>query len=251
MENWDYRPTEDFDRTPIERLGAFPRHPDMLVYALRYLLHGVLRVYLRVWHRFRIVGRENLPLDRPFVMVANHGSHLDALSLMSALPLGRIHQSYPAAARDYFFTTMPKTAFFAIAVNAMPFDRRENPRESLALCHDLLTAEGHVLILFPEGTRTTTGALGTFKPGIGFLTAGLDAPVVPCWLEGAWRAWPKGAWMPRPRRLELRIGEPLSFRDVPNQKEEAKRIAAVLRERVASLGGIPHAAGAEPEEREV
>lgn len=238
MEDWRYRPTDDFDRTPLERLGAFPRHPDMFVYALRYAIHLFLRGYLRLYHRMRIVGRERLPLDRPFVMVANHGSHLDALSLMSALPLGRIHDTYPAAARDYFFTTMPKTAFFAIAVNAMPFDRRENPRDSLAVCHDLLTTPGHVLILFPEGTRTTTGELGAFKPGIGFLTAGLDVPVVPCWLEGAWRAWPKGAWIPRPRRLELRIGEPLSFAAVSNEKEEAKRIAALLRERVAALGGL-------------
>jgi 1-acyl-sn-glycerol-3-phosphate acyltransferase len=229
MEEWDYQPTADFDKTPIERLSAFPRQPDMLVYALRLAAHAVIRAWMFVYHRFRIRGREHLPLDRPFVMVANHASHLDAVCLLSALPLKRIQRAYPAAAKDYFFTTMPKVAFSAIVVNAMPFDRKENPRESLAVCRDLLTTPGHVLILFPEGTRSATGEMAPFKPGIGFLTAGTDIPVVPCHLAGAFRAWPKGAWFPRPRKVELRIGNPLMLRDVSDPKAAAGMIEASVR----------------------
>lgn len=224
MEEWDYQPTADFDKTPLERLSAFPRQPDMLVYALRFAAHAVIRAWMFVYHRFRVRGREHLPLDRPFVLVANHASHLDAICLLSALPLQRIQRTYPAAAKDYFFTTMPKVAFSAIVVNAMPFDRKENPRESLAVCRDLLNTPGHVLILFPEGTRSATGEMAPFKPGIGFLTAGTDIPVVPCYLAGAFRAWPKGAWIPRPRKVELRIGAPLDFRDVSDPKAAAGRV---------------------------
>lgn len=235
MESWDYEPTADFDKTPIEKLRMFPRQPDMLVYALRLALHALLRVWMRVYHRYRILGRAHLPLDRPFVMVANHASHLDAVSLLCALPLRRIQKAYPAAAKDYFFTSMPKVAFSAVVMNAMPFDRKENPRESLALCRALLETPQHVLILFPEGTRTTTGELAPFKPGIGFLTAGTGIAVVPCHLDGAFRAWPKGAWIPRPRRLTLRIGEPLSFADAEPSKEGAKSVAATLEEKVRAL----------------
>lgn len=235
MDSWDYEPTADFDKSPIEKLRMFPRQPDMLVYALRFAVHAFLRVWLRVYHRYTIAGREHLPLDRPFVMIANHGSHLDALSLLSALPLGRIQRAYPAAAKDYFFTSMPKIAFSAVVVNAMPFDRKENPRDSLAICRHLLETPRHILILFPEGTRTTTGELGTFKPGIGFLTAGTDIAVVPCHLDGAFRAWPKGAFIPRPRKLTLRIGEPMTFADVAADKEGAKAIAARLEETVRGL----------------
>ena len=231
MDDWQYRPTEDFDKMPLEKLRVFPRQPDMFVYGVRLLVHVALRLWLRVYHRFRVRGREHVPRDRPFVMVANHASHLDALCLLSALPLRAIQKSYPAAAKDYFFTSMPRIAFSAIVVNAMPFDRKENPRESIALCRQLLETPGHALILFPEGTRSTTGELAPFKPGIGFVTAGTNIPVVPCYLDGAWRAWPKGAWLPRPRQLELRIGPPMTFEDV----SDAKVVASTLRGAVESL----------------
>jgi 1-acyl-sn-glycerol-3-phosphate acyltransferase len=235
MEEWDYQPTADFDKTPLEKLATFPRQPDMFVYGVRLALHLCIRAWLRVYHRFRIIGRERLPLDRPFALVANHASHLDAVTLLSALPLLRIQKAYPAAAKDYFFTSMPKIAFSAVVMNAMPFDRKENPRESLALCRELLETPGHVLIIFPEGTRSTSGELGAFKPGIGFLTAGTNIAVVPCFLEGAQRAWPKGAFIPRPRKLTLKIGEAMTFADVTADKEGAKIVAARLRDAVTTL----------------
>lgn len=235
MEEWGYQPTADFDKTPLEKLATFPRQPDMFVYGVRLVVHLLIRAWLRLYHRFRIVGRERLPLDRPFAMVANHVSHLDAVTLLSALPLMRIQHAYPAAAKDYFFTSMPKIAFSAVVMNAMPFDRKENPRESLALCRELLETPEHVLILFPEGTRSTNGELGTFKPGIGFLTAGSGIAVVPCHLDGGYRAWPKGAWIPRPRKLTLTVGAPMTFADLPADKEGAKEVAARLRDAVEAL----------------
>jgi len=237
METWDYKPTEDFDKTPIERLSAFPRQPDMFWYGVRFVVHVFLRAWLKIYHRYRVKGREHLPKDQPFVMVANHSSHLDALCLLSALPLTAIQKTYPAAAKDYFFTTLPKVAFSAIVVNAMPFDRKENPRESIDVCRELLATPGHALILFPEGTRSATGELAPFKSGIGFLTAGTNIPVVPCFLDGAYRSWPKGGWIPRPRKLALHIGAPLFFADVSADKEGAKRVAAALEEAVKSLTG--------------
>jgi 1-acyl-sn-glycerol-3-phosphate acyltransferase len=235
MKEWDYQPTADFDKTPIEKLSTFPRQPDMFVYAVRLALHVAVRAWLRIYHRFRIIGREQLPLDRPFALVANHASHLDAVTLLSALPLLRIQKAYPAAAKDYFFTSMPKIAFSAVVMNAMPFDRKENPRDSLALCRELLETPRHVLIIFPEGTRSTTGELAAFKPGIGFLTAGTNIAVVPCFLEGAYRAWPKGAFVPRPRKLTLKIGAAMTFEDVAPDKDGAKLVAARLRDAVAAL----------------
>ena len=239
MDEWRYQPTDDFDQAPIERLKNFPRHPDLFVYAARSLTNLVIRGLMRVWHRLEIVGRENLPDEGSFVMVANHGSHLDAPAMLAALPLGKIHRAFPAAASDYFFTNLSKLVFSAIVVNAMPFDRKENPRQSLALCRQLLDAPGHILILFPEGTRTLDGTLGKFKPGIGFLTAGTGTPVVPCYLDGAYRAWPKGKWIPRPRKLRVIVGEPLQFRDYAPEKEDALKIAEALRDAVIRTSHAP------------
>ena len=87
--------------------------------------------------------------------------------------------SFPAAARDYFFVSAPRIFLAAVVINALPFERKLTPRQSLKLCEGLLHNSGNVLILFPEGTRSTTGELGEFKPGVGHLLAGRDVPVVP------------------------------------------------------------------------
>lgn len=236
MDSWQYEPTPDFDRDPIRRLSDFPRHPDIWVYGMRLASNLFLRLVLRVWHRFEVIGRENLPRSGSFVIVANHSSHIDTVAILAAMPLGMIHRVYPAAASDYFFTSLPRVAFSAVVVNAMPFDRRENPRESLELCRRVLESQANALLLFPEGTRTPDGKLGAFKPGIGFLTAGTSFPVVPCFLEGAYRALPKGALVPRPVKLRLHIGRPMTFEERGPSKEDAVAIAAELREAVEGLG---------------
>ncbi|PYQ47433.1 MAG: 1-acyl-sn-glycerol-3-phosphate acyltransferase [Acidobacteria bacterium] len=235
MDSWHYQPTGDFDKAPIERLKNFPRHPDLLVYTVRSVANLAMRAFLRTWNRFAVTGRENLPRTGSFIVVANHSSHLDAPAILAALPMRQIHRAFPAAASDYFFTSLSKIAFSAVIINAMPFDRKENPRQSIDLCRQLLEAPGHILILFPEGTRSFDGAIGAFKPGVGFLTAGTRFQVVPCYLEGASKAWPKGKWFPRPRKLRLRIGAPATFHDKSATKEDAIAIAAALRDAVLAL----------------
>ena len=235
MDEWHYEPTPDFDKTPIERLKDFPRHPNLVLYTARIVANFLVRTILRVWHRIEIVGREHLPRDESFVLVANHSSHLDAPALLASLPLKQIHRAFPAAAADYFFTNLPTLAFSAIVVNAMPFDRKENPKQSIDLCRRLLETPRHVLVLFPEGTRTTDGSIAPFKPGIGFLIAGTPIPIVPCHIGGAFRAWPKGKWIPRPRKLRVTIGAPLRFSDKRPAKEDALAIAAAARDAVMAL----------------
>ena len=235
MDSWHYEPTRDFDQPPVQRLKNFPREPDFVVYTLRAFTNLVIRAVLRVWNRFEVVGRENLPKEGSFVLVANHASHLDAPALMAAVPLGQIHRAFPAAASDYFFENLPTLVFSAIVVNAMPFDRKGNPRQSLDLCRQLLETPGHILILFPEGTRTLDGTVARFKAGIGFLTASTTFPVVPCYLDGAFRAWPKGKLIPRPRKLRLIIGQPMRFSDRSPTKDGAVGIADELREAVCGL----------------
>jgi 1-acyl-sn-glycerol-3-phosphate acyltransferase len=235
MDSWQYEPVADFDQPPLQRLRNFPRHPDLLVYAARSLANLLMRSVLRFWNRLDIVGRENLPTEGSFVLVANHSSHLDAPALLAALPLRMIHRAFPAAASDYFFESVSKLVFSAVVMNAMPFDRRDNPRRSLDLCRQLLEAPNYVLILFPEGTRTIDGTIGPFKAGVGFLTAGTSFPVVPCYLGGAYRAWPKGKWWPRPVKLKLVIGSPLQFREFKPIKTDVIAIADHLRDAVVAL----------------
>jgi len=233
---WQYEPAPDLDQPLAERLRRFPREPDLTVYGLRSLVALLLRGWLRLYHRLELVGRENLPALGSFVMVSNHTSHLDTLCLLSALPLRKLHRAFPAAAQDYFFVSVPRLAVAAVVVNALPFGRQKHIRQSLEHCRLLLSNPGNVLILFPEGTRTASGQMGEFKPGIGLLVAGTELPVVPCHLSGGFQAWPKGKSIPRPCKLVLRIGQPRNYSGLTHGKETAEQICVDLQQAVMDAG---------------
>ena len=235
MKKWRYDSTRDLDQAPLDRLRQFPREPDMLVYGLRSLCALIIRGLLRVYNRFEIVGHENLRTNRSLVIVANHCSHLDTLCLLAALPLRKLHRAFPAAASDYFFQSIHRVWAAAILVNALPFARDNGVRKSLSLCQELLANPGTNLIIFPEGTRSTTGEVGEFKSGIGALVAGRDITVVPCFIEGSFRAWPKGRRIPWPSKVRLIVGAPRNYRSRTTDKIDISAIASELRNAVNEL----------------
>jgi 1-acyl-sn-glycerol-3-phosphate acyltransferase len=235
MKRWQYEPAADLDHTLVERLRNFPREPDMLVYGVRSLVALIIRGLLRTYCRFEIVGEEHLRSNRSFVLVANHSSHLDAVCLLAGLPLRRLHRAFPAAAADYFFKSVPRTWIATVIVNALPFARQAHARESLAICRELLSNTGNVLIIFPEGTRSPTGQIQEFKGGIGALVAGCDVAVLPCYLDGAAHAWPKGKRLPRPRKVRLIVGAPRNYADVVPDKSASLAIASELHSAVSEL----------------
>jgi 1-acyl-sn-glycerol-3-phosphate acyltransferase len=238
MMEWEYHPPPDIDETVSEHLRNFPRQPNMLMYAIRSIVALLLRGWMRVFHRMHIEGRENLPESGSFVLVCNHTSHLDTLCILCSVQLKRIHRTFPAAAADYFFSSLPRSAVSAILINALPFDRKVKGAESLTVCSQLLDNEGNILVIFPEGTRTTTGDMGRFRSGIGRLVVGTDLAVVPCHLGGGMKAWPKGKAFPRPHRLRLRIGTPRTYAHLAKISESVREICRDLQESVAELGRL-------------
>ena len=236
MKKWRYDSAPDLDQAPLDRLRRFPREPDMLVYGLRSICALIIRGLLRIYNRFEVTGHENLRTNRSLVIVANHCSHLDTLCLLAALPLGKLHRAFPVAASDYFFQRVPRLWAAAVLVNALPFGRHSRTRKSLTICRELLANPGTILIIFPEGTRSTTGEINEFKSGIGALVAGQDVAVVPCLIEGSFRAWPKGKRLPRPGKLRLIIGRPRSYRSRTADKVQLITITNELREAVIALG---------------
>jgi 1-acyl-sn-glycerol-3-phosphate acyltransferase len=235
MRRWLSDSVRDLNQAPVDHLRQFPRDPDMLVYGLRSLGALITRRLLQIYNHFEIIGHQNLRTNRSLLMVANHCSHLDTLCLLAALPLRKLHRAFPAAASDYFFQSVPRLWAAAILVNALPFARQTRVRQSLSLCRELLANPGTILIIFPEGTRSTTGEVGEFKSGIGALVAGRDVAVAPCFIDGSFRAWPKGRRFPRPRKIRLVIGTPRNYRDHGTGKSDIGAIATELRDAVNQL----------------
>jgi 1-acyl-sn-glycerol-3-phosphate acyltransferase len=226
MERWQYKPAADLGLSGRARLTSLKRETGLLGLAARYLWRGALWLYFRLWHRLRIDGAENLPGEAPFIVIANHTSHLDALALSIALPPRFADCIFPLAAGDTFFTGTGSSTFAAIALNALPIWRRKTRPEHLATLRDRLNEQACIYILFPEGTRSRDGAMATFKPGLGCLVAGTSIPVVPCHIDGAFAAFPAHARFPRAGRLAVRIGAPLHFADAANDRAGWHAIAA-------------------------
>lgn len=236
MKTWHYDSACDIDQPVVDRLRRFPRESDILVYGVRALIALIIRGWLRIYHRFEIVGHENLRTNRSLVIVANHSSHLDTLCLLAALPLRKLHRAFPAAAADYFFQSVPRTFVAAVVTNALPFARQVHVRRSLSICSELLSDPENILIIFPEGTRSKTGETREFKSGIGVLVAGRDVTVLPCYLQGAFRAWPKGRRLPRPQKVRLIVGAPRNYSSRNANKIGIGMIAAELHRAVKELG---------------
>lgn len=235
MKEWFYESVRDPDQIPVHRLRQFPREPEMLVHGLRSLSALIIRSLLRVYNQFEIIGQQNLRTNRSLVIVANHCSHIDTLCLLAALPLRKLNRAFPAAASDYFSQSLPRLWAAAILVNALPFARRARIRKSLSLCRELLAIPGTILIIFPEGTRSTTGEVGEFRSGIGSLVAGRDVTVAPCFIEGSFQAWPKGKRLPRPRKVRLVIGALRNYHDRGTDKTDLCAITCELRDAVNEL----------------
>jgi len=235
VKEWEYHPPPNIDATMLESLRDFPRQPYMLVYTMRSLAALLLRGWMKIYHRLEVTGRNNLPQSGSFILICNHTSHLDTLSLLTAIPLKKIHHTFPAAAADYFFSSLPRSAMSAILINALPFDRKVKGAESLTVCSQLLANDGNILIIFPEGTRTRTGEMGHFRSGIGRLVVGTDLPVIPCHLAGGLNAMPKGRILPRPHKLRLTIGAPQTFSHLEKNAESVRAVCQNLENRVAQL----------------
>lgn len=236
MNKWHYDSIPTLDPA-CASAPDLPRERDPLIDTVRSVVAIIIRALLRVYNRFEIIGRENLRTNRPLVIVANHCSHLDTICLQAALPLRKLHRTFPAAAADYFFVAGARRWIAEIITNAVPFARQTQTRKSLAVCASVLQDPRNVLIMFPEGTRSLTGQIQPFKSGIGALVAGRDVEVVPCFIDGSFRVWPKGSNFPRPGKVRLVIGSPRNFRSCAAEKGDVARIAGELHAAVNRLSG--------------
>jgi long-chain acyl-CoA synthetase len=157
-----------------------------------------------------VEGEAFIPANRTAIVVANHTSHLDMGLVKHAL--GAWGSALrPLAAKDYFFEGNPlKVAFFSHLTNLVPVDRETGSGLAFEQAKTVVQS-GHVVLIFPEGTRREDGTLGAFKPLVAKLSLATGVDVLPLHLSGCYEAFPRGARAPRfGAPLRARIGPALS-----------------------------------------
>jgi 1-acyl-sn-glycerol-3-phosphate acyltransferase len=237
MDAWKLDPAHDLGLPPAERLRSLKREGGLVDSLVRRLWWTAVRAYFSICHRLEVRGREHLPAEPPYVLIANHESHLDALLLASSVPARLWDRLFPIAAGDVFFETPAIAVFAAFVLNALPMWRKHCGPHALQQLRERLVGEGCVYILFPAGARSRDGRMLPFKAGLGMILAGTEVPVVPCHLEGAYEAVPPDSLWPRFRRIRVTIGEPMRFADTPNDRAGWQAMAAACEAAVRGLGG--------------
>jgi 1-acyl-sn-glycerol-3-phosphate acyltransferase len=172
---------------------------------------AVIGPFLHAIGRPKVVGMENIPSTGAAILASNHLSFIDSmyLPLMIKRPV-----VFPAKA-EYFAAKGPLGRLFAAylrSTNQLEMDREgaRSAQATLQAALDLLLA-GELFGFYPEGTRSPDGRLYRGRSGIGWLALNSGAPVIPVAMMGTRKMLPPGAPLPRPTRIEIRIGKRLEF----------------------------------------
>ena len=169
------------------------------------MLHAVVPSLVNALYRPEVEGLEHVPERGPVILASNHLSTLDVVFLPSVVPrpvffLGK--SEYFSGVARYFFS----------GVGVIPVQRAggDAAEASLRKGEEVL-AGGHVLGIYPEGTRSPDGRLYRGKTGPVRLALRTGAPIVPVAMRGTFETMPPGSKLPRIRRVGLRFGTPLDM----------------------------------------
>ena len=183
--------------------------------------------------RFRIAGTDNLPLGRAAVYCANHQSNVDPPILFDALH-PRMHILY-----KHEIDRIPILARAFRLGGFIPIDRRnkEAAMRSIEAGAESIRS-GHSFLIFPEGTRSTTGDLLPFKKGGFVMAIKAQSPIVPIAVQGGRAAMTRGSWIIRPVQVSIRVGRPIETAGLGLNERDAL-ILTVRREIKALLAAGP------------
>ncbi len=180
-----------------------------------HLIRWLMIPFMRVWFRLRISGGEHIPASGAAVIAPNHKSFYDPFFIAAATP------------RRIRF--MGKSELFRgrhgrllLALGAFPVKRGESDAEAVETARIILE-QGGLLMLFPEGTRVRDpDLLGAPKRGAARLALETGAPLIPTAITGTEQLF-LGPF-PKPRRVQVAIGEPIPVADLPATPETAGRL---------------------------
>ncbi|MEN3359862.1 MAG: 1-acyl-sn-glycerol-3-phosphate acyltransferase [Mycobacteriales bacterium] len=180
----------------------------MVYWVLKRILLGPwLRLLFRPW----VEGLENVPSDGAAILASNHLSFSDSIFLPLMVP-----RRVTFLAKQEYFTGRGLKGWFSrlffSSIGQVPIDRSSGAAAKAALeTAKRILAEGKLLGIYPEGTRSPDGRLYRGKTGVARMALEAGVPVIPCAMIDTDKVQPIGHALPRIRRVGVRIGKPLDF----------------------------------------
>lgn len=207
------RPAEDLHLPRMARTGiVFTR---------------LCRVLYRLMFSCEAHGLEHIPASGPVILAPNHQSFLDAPLVVAHMNSNTLRNTYFYAKKDHV-----RGAFMRMLAhnhNVVIMDM-STLKDSIRALGQIL-ADGKNLVIFPEGTRTHTGSVASFKKTFAILAKELDVPVVPVRIEGAYEAWPRNKRLPRRHKVSVTYLEPLHPVEDESYEEFAARVRKAIVEK--------------------
>jgi 1-acyl-sn-glycerol-3-phosphate acyltransferase len=195
--------------------------------AMRQMLLGLVRLLVCAHADWQ----GSAPIRRQRIYYANHTSHFDTLIIVAALPAELRAETHPVAALDYWGASAMRRFVAVECLNAALIDRSVRAAADPLRPPAELLARGHSLIVFPEGTRGSSGPVSPFRKGLYHLARRCPAAeLVPVYLDNPRRVMPKGSFLIVPLICTARFGAPLT----PDPSEDREQFLA--RARNALLG---------------
>jgi len=191
-----------------------------------YYCNTIFSLYTPV----KINGRENLPLESA-IFCSNHNSHMDVALISSAAGKSFNHFGMLAAI-DYWFDSRIKKILTNFVMNLIPIARKTSAKDgsisfqdTIALCKGFMDYGNRNIVIFPEGSRGEPDQIKPFRNGAARFSLALNKPIVPIFIHGSFRAWPRGKVFMRPCRITINILEPMYPNDYISEDKADDLIA--------------------------
>jgi len=200
------------------------------------VLYGLGFGLTRLLFGLRVKGKELVPCDRPIVLTPNHSSYLDPVVLGASFSWAELRNTYWVGWSQIMLRG-PVMRAVSRAFRVLPIDPDRDPGEALDLVRAALQRQER-LVWFPEGRLSPTGEITNFLPGIALVLERTGASAVPVHISGTFEALPRSRFLPRPHKVIVTFGRPVSADELAAQGQgpnRNSRIADALRNAVSEL----------------